>query len=129
MVSAIDSPGTLCMFHLQLKRWRGFLVFSDCPCCPSLHEHHSKVPRILHFLFYILPMLGAFVYGLIVPGCTWMPDWTVFEALPSASGPTSGHPSTHVLWSHSRSQARPSWLSWQPTCCTVMSVGGAGRVW
>uniref|UniRef100_A0A673XUQ6 Transmembrane 6 superfamily member 2b n=1 Tax=Salmo trutta TaxID=8032 RepID=A0A673XUQ6_SALTR len=35
--------------------------------------------QILHFLFYILPMLGAFVYGLIVPGCTWMPDWTVFE--------------------------------------------------
>uniref|UniRef100_A0A673XUM6 Transmembrane 6 superfamily member 2b n=1 Tax=Salmo trutta TaxID=8032 RepID=A0A673XUM6_SALTR len=40
---------------------------------------HCTVERILHFLFYILPMLGAFVYGLIVPGCTWMPDWTVFE--------------------------------------------------
>ncbi|KAK6320396.1 transmembrane 6 superfamily member 1-like isoform X1 [Coregonus clupeaformis] len=35
---------------------------------------------ILHLLFYVLPMLGAFVYGLIVPGCTWVPDWTVFVA-------------------------------------------------
>ncbi|KAM9503494.1 LOW QUALITY PROTEIN: transmembrane 6 superfamily member 2 [Salvelinus alpinus] len=36
-------------------------------------------PKILHFLFYMLPMLGAYVYGL-VPGCTWMPDWTVGTA-------------------------------------------------
>lgn len=35
---------------------------------------------MLHFLFYMLPMLGAFIYGLVVPGCTWMPDWTVFVA-------------------------------------------------
>uniref|UniRef100_A0A8C7VR13 Transmembrane 6 superfamily member 2b n=1 Tax=Oncorhynchus mykiss TaxID=8022 RepID=A0A8C7VR13_ONCMY len=41
-------------------------------------------PKILHFLFYMLPMLWAFVYGLIVPGCIWMPDWTVFECQASA---------------------------------------------
>jgi len=33
---------------------------------------------MLHFLFYGLPLLGASVYGLLKPGCTWMPDWTVF---------------------------------------------------
>ncbi|KAG7272137.1 hypothetical protein CRUP_021997 [Coryphaenoides rupestris] len=35
---------------------------------------------MLHFLFYGLPLLGASVYGLLKPGCTWMPDWTVFFA-------------------------------------------------
>ncbi|XP_026201923.1 transmembrane 6 superfamily member 2 [Anabas testudineus] len=39
-------------------------------------------PRVmmLNLFFYGLPILGAFVYGLLKPGCTWMPDWTVFFA-------------------------------------------------
>ncbi|XP_063056429.1 transmembrane 6 superfamily member 2b [Engraulis encrasicolus] len=32
------------------------------------------------YLFYALPLLGSFVYGLYRPGCTWMLDWTVFVA-------------------------------------------------
>lgn len=35
---------------------------------------------MLVFLFYALPLLTLFVYGLTVPGCTWMLDWTVFLA-------------------------------------------------
>lgn len=35
---------------------------------------------MLHLFFYGLPLLGAFVYGLLKPGCTWMSDWTVFFA-------------------------------------------------
>lgn len=35
---------------------------------------------MLHLFFYALPLLGAFVYGLLKPGCTWMPDWTIFLA-------------------------------------------------
>ncbi|XP_062869304.1 LOW QUALITY PROTEIN: transmembrane 6 superfamily member 2b [Trichomycterus rosablanca] len=38
-----------------------------------------KVMMLL-LLFHALPMLGAFVYGLMTPGCTWMLDWTVFTA-------------------------------------------------
>lgn len=35
---------------------------------------------MLHLFFYGLPLLGAFVYGLLKPGCTWMSDWTTFFA-------------------------------------------------
>lgn len=35
---------------------------------------------MLHLFFYGLPLLGAFIYGLLKPGCTWMSDWTVFFA-------------------------------------------------
>lgn len=35
---------------------------------------------MLHLFFYGLPLLGAFVYGLLKPGCTWMSDWSVFFA-------------------------------------------------
>uniref|UniRef100_H3D6N4 Transmembrane 6 superfamily member 2b n=1 Tax=Tetraodon nigroviridis TaxID=99883 RepID=H3D6N4_TETNG len=65
---AMDSPLEACSVYLQhyepyLKDPVGF-------------------PRVmmLHLFFYGLPLLGAFVYGLLKPGCTWMPDWTVFVA-------------------------------------------------
>lgn len=35
---------------------------------------------MLVYLFYALPLLAAFVYGLNSPGCSWMLDWTVFFA-------------------------------------------------
>uniref|UniRef100_A0A8C5E3X2 EXPERA domain-containing protein n=1 Tax=Gouania willdenowi TaxID=441366 RepID=A0A8C5E3X2_GOUWI len=65
------------------------LVALDAPleAC-SLYVKHFEpylkdpvgYPRVmmLHLYFYGLPLLGAFVYGLLRPGCTWMSDWTVF---------------------------------------------------
>ncbi|XP_043089425.1 transmembrane 6 superfamily member 2 isoform X1 [Puntigrus tetrazona] len=38
-----------------------------------------KVTMLLLF-FYVLPLLMACVYGLHVPGCTWMLDWTLVLA-------------------------------------------------
>uniref|UniRef100_A0A3B4D8T9 Transmembrane 6 superfamily member 2a n=1 Tax=Pygocentrus nattereri TaxID=42514 RepID=A0A3B4D8T9_PYGNA len=39
----------------------------------------SKV-MMLVILFYALPMIMACVYGLNIPGCTWMLDWTLLLA-------------------------------------------------
>ncbi|KAJ7993102.1 hypothetical protein DPEC_G00268940 [Dallia pectoralis] len=65
---ALDSPLEACSTYLRHYE-------------PYLKDPvgYPKVMMLL-FMFYLLPMLGAFVYGLIVPGCTWMPDWTVFVA-------------------------------------------------
>ncbi|XP_029562712.1 transmembrane 6 superfamily member 1 [Salmo trutta] len=65
---ALDSPLEACTIYLRQYE-------------PYLKDPvgYPKV-MMLHFLFYMLPMLGAFIYGLVVPGCTWMPDWTVFVA-------------------------------------------------
>lgn len=35
---------------------------------------------MLVYLFYALPLLAVFIYGLNTPGCSWMLDWTVFFA-------------------------------------------------
>ncbi|CAB1326659.1 unnamed protein product [Coregonus sp. 'balchen'] len=35
---------------------------------------------MLVYLFYALPLLAAFIYGLRNPGCTWMLDWAIFFA-------------------------------------------------
>uniref|UniRef100_H2VBE1 Transmembrane 6 superfamily member 2b n=1 Tax=Takifugu rubripes TaxID=31033 RepID=H2VBE1_TAKRU len=67
------------------------LVAMDSPleACGVYLQHYEPYlkdpvgfPRVmmLHLFFYGLPLLGAFVYGLLKPGCTWMPDWTVFFA-------------------------------------------------
>ncbi|XP_034036738.1 transmembrane 6 superfamily member 2 [Thalassophryne amazonica] len=65
---ALDSPLEVCSVYLNQYE-------------PYLKDPVGY-PRVmmLHFFFYGLPLLGAFVYGLIRPGCTWMPDWTVFFA-------------------------------------------------
>lgn len=33
---------------------------------------------MLVYLFYTLPLLTVFIYGLKTPGCSWMLDWTIF---------------------------------------------------
>uniref|UniRef100_A0A8C6T468 Transmembrane 6 superfamily member 2 n=1 Tax=Neogobius melanostomus TaxID=47308 RepID=A0A8C6T468_9GOBI len=67
------------------------LVALDAPlevCSDYLRQYEPYLkdpvgfPRVmmLHQFFYGLPLLGAFVYGLLKPGCTWMADWTLFFA-------------------------------------------------
>ena len=38
------------------------------------------VLQMLVYLFYAVPLLTVFIYGLRTPGCSWMLDWTVFFA-------------------------------------------------
>ncbi|XP_037530741.1 transmembrane 6 superfamily member 2b [Nematolebias whitei] len=67
------------------------LVALDSPlqaCSVYLNQYEPYLkdpvgyPRVMMLLlfFYGLPLLGAFVYGLLQPGCTWMSDWTTFFA-------------------------------------------------
>lgn len=70
--------------------FRGLVVLG-CPLeeftsYTTLYEPYLNDPTaypkvmMLCFLFYALPLLGSFVYGLWTPGCTWMLDWSVFVA-------------------------------------------------
>uniref|UniRef100_A0A672YYZ0 Transmembrane 6 superfamily member 2 n=1 Tax=Sphaeramia orbicularis TaxID=375764 RepID=A0A672YYZ0_9TELE len=65
---ALDSPLEAC--SLYLRHYEPYL------------KDPVGYPRVmmLHLFFYGLPLLGAFVYGLLKPGCTWMTDWTIFFA-------------------------------------------------
>ncbi|CAL8308525.1 unnamed protein product [Lota lota] len=63
---ALNSPLEACSVYL--KQYEPYL--NDPVGYPKV--------MMLHFLFYGLPLLGSFVYGLLKPGCTWMPDWTMF---------------------------------------------------
>lgn len=35
---------------------------------------------MLVYMFYVLPFYGLAVYGLIFPGCSWLPDWALVFA-------------------------------------------------
>ncbi|XP_047446472.1 transmembrane 6 superfamily member 2 [Mugil cephalus] len=70
--------------------FRGFVVL-DCPldtCFTYIYQYEpylkdpSGFPRVmmLVYLFYALPLLTLFIYGLTRPGCSWMLDWTIFFA-------------------------------------------------
>uniref|UniRef100_A0A8D0D2E3 Transmembrane 6 superfamily member 2b n=1 Tax=Sander lucioperca TaxID=283035 RepID=A0A8D0D2E3_SANLU len=67
-LAALDSPLEACSIYL--KHYEPYL------------KDPVGYPRVmmLHLFFYGLPLLGAFVYGLLKPGCSWMSDWTVFLA-------------------------------------------------
>ncbi|XP_040911319.1 transmembrane 6 superfamily member 2 [Toxotes jaculatrix] len=70
--------------------FRGFVVL-DCPldaCFTYIYQYEPYLkdpvgfPRVmmLVYLFYALPLLTVFIYGLKTPGCTWMLDWSIFFA-------------------------------------------------
>ncbi|KAM6948143.1 transmembrane 6 superfamily member 2-like [Aplochiton taeniatus] len=70
--------------------FRGFVVL-DCPldtCFTYIYQYEpylkdpSGFPKVtmLVYMFYSVPLLAGFIYGLRTPGCTWMLDWSVFFA-------------------------------------------------
>lgn len=70
--------------------FRGFVVL-DCPldfCFTYIYQYEPYLkdpvafPRVmmLIYLFYALPLLTLLIYGLKMPGCSWMLDWTLFFA-------------------------------------------------
>ncbi|XP_073347321.1 transmembrane 6 superfamily member 2 [Pagrus major] len=70
--------------------FRGFVVL-DCPldtCFTYVYQYEPYLkdpvgfPRVmmLAYLFYAVPLLTVFIYGLRTPGCSWMLDWTIFFA-------------------------------------------------
>lgn len=35
---------------------------------------------MLIYLFYVLPFFCLCIYGLVLPGCSWLPDWSLVFA-------------------------------------------------
>ncbi|XP_068030041.1 transmembrane 6 superfamily member 2 [Anomalospiza imberbis] len=70
--------------------FRGMVVL-DCPADSCfdytyLHEPYLRdavgYPKVqmLIYLFYLLPFLLLAIYGLALPGCSWLPDWSLVFA-------------------------------------------------
>ncbi|NWY72305.1 TM6S2 protein, partial [Erithacus rubecula] len=70
--------------------FRGMVVL-DCPADSCfdytyLHEPYLRDPvgypkvQMLIYLFYLLPFLLLAIYALAVPGCSWLPDWSLVVA-------------------------------------------------
>ncbi|XP_075758939.1 transmembrane 6 superfamily member 2 [Pelodiscus sinensis] len=67
--------------------FRGLVVL-DCPsdsCFDYIYQYEPYLrdpvayPKVqmLVYMFYVLPFFGLGVYGLLQPGCTWLPDWAL----------------------------------------------------
>ncbi|XP_059847371.1 transmembrane 6 superfamily member 2b [Hypanus sabinus] len=78
------------LFAILYTLLRG-IVTLDCPfdfCDSYIYEQEPYLldpvmyPRVqmLVNMFYLLPFFGLALYGLIVPGCTWMLDLTMIFA-------------------------------------------------
>ena len=35
---------------------------------------------MLIYMFYVLPFFCLCIYGLVLPGCSWLPDWSLVFA-------------------------------------------------
>ncbi|KAJ6662757.1 hypothetical protein lerEdw1_010961 [Lerista edwardsae] len=95
----------LSMPYICLPIWAGFKIYNQPPVnsnspvkialdCPvelcrlysQLHEPYIKDPaaypklQMLAYMFYSVPFYIIALYGLLVPGCSWMPDLTLIHA-------------------------------------------------
>ncbi|XP_066508964.1 transmembrane 6 superfamily member 2-like [Hoplias malabaricus] len=82
---------TLCLLGaMAFTVFRGFVVL-ECAldiCFTYIYQYEPYLkdnvafPKVMMLvvLFYALPMLMACIYGLNIPGCTWMLDWTLLLA-------------------------------------------------
>ncbi|XP_032723659.1 transmembrane 6 superfamily member 2 [Lontra canadensis] len=70
--------------------FRGLVVL-DCPtdaCFVYIYQYEPYLrdpvayPKVqmLVYMFYVLPFYGLAAYGLIFPGCSWLPDWALVFA-------------------------------------------------
>ncbi|KAM6107154.1 transmembrane 6 superfamily member 2 [Pterocles gutturalis] len=70
--------------------FRGMVVL-DCPadsCFEYIYQHEPYLrdpvayPKVqmLIYLFYVLPFFCLCIYGLLLPGCSWLPDWSLVFA-------------------------------------------------
>ncbi|NXM73929.1 TM6S2 protein, partial [Serilophus lunatus] len=70
--------------------FRGMVVL-DCPsdsCFEYIYQHEPYLrdpvayPKVqmLIYMFYVLPFFILSIYGLVLPGCSWLPDWSLVFA-------------------------------------------------
>nr|XP_044987906.1 transmembrane 6 superfamily member 2 isoform X2 [Jaculus jaculus] len=68
--------------------FRGLVVL-DCPtdaCFVYIYQYEPYLrdpvayPKMLMYLFYVLPFYGLAAYALTFPGCSWLPDWALVFA-------------------------------------------------
>ncbi|XP_050790039.1 transmembrane 6 superfamily member 2 [Gopherus flavomarginatus] len=78
------------MVAVTFTFFRGLVVL-DCPsdsCFDYIYQYEPYLrdpvayPKVqmLVYMFYVLPFFCLGIYGLLRPGCTWLPDWALVFA-------------------------------------------------
>ena len=96
------------------------------------HKLSLLLLQMLHVFFYGLPLLGAFVYGLLKPGCAWMSDWTVFLAGALIQVTPRRHTVDMWSWLWMQSSGHrcyiPKWVA-LTVCCITRSLWDNSCLW